>query len=59
MKTTKTYKRNLIKHLIDDVIDSSASWDVLMTDNDDWSKISKSRIREAIDSLELDLKELI
>ena len=59
MKTTKTYKRNLIKHLIDDVIDSGASWDVLMADIDDWSNVSKSRIREAIDSLESDLKELI
>ena len=59
MKTIKTYKRNLIKHLIDEVIDNCASWDVLMTDDDDWSNASKLRIRKAIDSLESDLKELI
>ena len=59
MKQTKTYKRKLIRHLIDDVIDNGASWDVLMVDDEDWSNMAKSRIRLAIDSLKSDLEDLL
>ena len=57
MKQIKTYKRKLINYLLDEVIDSCASWDVLMQDNEDWSDAAKARIQKAIDSLHADLKE--
>lgn len=59
MKTSTTYKRKLIRHLIDDVIDSSTSWDVLMADDEDWSNMAKSRIRLAIDCLKANLEDLL
>ena len=48
MATTEEYKKRIIKHLVNEVLDSSGMWCAIMDDQDIGNEKQKNRIQQAI-----------